>query len=362
MIASARGIIATSAALLVLGSGAVARGILAPARASLTVVDGRVELRGLSRRAARALAERAPTDSAWTLTLALYVDGDAPVPPVLATYAVIDGMVRLTPRFPLERGVAYRVASDPRYGASMQRFTLPAPTLARTTRVIAVHPSAPVVPENLLRWYIQLSAPMGEGEALAHIHLLDAAGREVPRAFLRTADELWDPTRTRLTVLFDPGRVKRGIRTNEESGAPLVAGRRYRLEIDADWRDGRGAQLASGFTHPFEAGVASRHPVRVDRWRVEAPRAEREPLRVAFGAALDHVLASRMLTVVDRDGREVAGRPALGAGDSTWSFVPGVVRDRRFVLRAVFTASTATARGNPHGHESRRTRARSVPR
>jgi hypothetical protein len=189
--------------------------------------------------------------------------------------------------------------------------------------VVGVYPSVSRVPANLLRWYVELSAPMEEGGALEHVRLVDAAGREVAGAFLQLDDELWDPDKRRLTMLFDPGRVKRGIRTNLESGTPLVAGRRYRLVIDGEWRDGRGAGLASGFEHQFEVGAADRHSPDPAQWRITPPASgTRAPLRVAFGESLDHALAARMISVVEGEGRGSAGRAMLSEGDSVWSFVP----------------------------------------
>ena len=70
---------------------------------------------------------------------------------------------------------------------------------------------------------------MSFGDAYRHIRLLDEAGREVPRAFLQTAHELWDARRQRFTLILDPGRIKRGLRSNVEVGAPLREGGRYRL-------------------------------------------------------------------------------------------------------------------------------------
>jgi hypothetical protein len=152
---------------------------------------------------------------------------------------------------------------------------------------------------------------------------MDESGREVQGAFLALDQELWDPARRRLTLLFDPGRVKRGIRTNVESGAPLVAGRRYRLVIDDDWVDGNGAPLASGFEHAFEVGQADRHSPDPNAWRLTSPSAgTRTPLSVSFGEPLDHALAARMLTVLDAAWTAVPGSIALAEGDSAWSFTP----------------------------------------
>ena len=290
-----------------------------------------VEARGLDRATIRRLERLQPNDSTWSGVVAVYVDGDssdsAGTPPVLGRYSASGDRVRFEPRFPFAAGVAYRVEVDTtgsRRGPVLtHRFELPSVTRARTTRVTAVHPSAGRLPSNLLRWYVETSAPMEPGNALQHVRLMDEAGREVRGAFLALDQELWDRTRRRLTLLFDPGRVKRGVRTNVESGAPLVAGRRYRLVIDDAWVDGNGAALASGFEHAFEVGEADRRSPDPDHWRLTSlSPGTRTALQVSFGEPLDHALAARMLTVLDVGGTPVPGSAALAEGDSVWTFTP----------------------------------------
>jgi hypothetical protein len=299
-----------------------------------------VEVRGLDRATVRRLERLKPNDSTWSRWVGIYVDGkasDSPrTPPVIGQYFASGGRIRFEPRFPFAQGVTYRVVVDtaglrndaasplaPRRGLLTHRFALPSVPRARTTRVTGVYPSAGRLPSNLLRWYVETSAPMEAGNALQHIHLMDESGREVQGAFLVLGQELWDPERRRLTLLFDPGRVKRGVRTNVESGAPLVAGRRYRLVIDDSWVDGNGAPLASGFEHAFEVGDADRQSPDPDRWRLTTLSAgTRTALRVSFGEPLDHALAARMLTVIDAGGTRVPGSVALAEGDSVWTFIP----------------------------------------
>jgi hypothetical protein len=321
------------------------------------VLTGRqhaVDVAGVGRAATRALARLAPNDSAWTRLFAVHVADTAAstsrTPPVLGQYAVSTGRVRFTPKFPFVPGVSYRIDVDtaalgrladrsprPERGQAspplVHRFSIPAVARERTTRVLAVHPALPRLPSNLLRWYVEFSAPMEPGSALAHVHLMDEAGREVPGAFLALDQELWDPERRRLTLLFDPGRVKRAIRTNLEMGAPLVAGRRYTLAIDDRWPDGTGAPIASGYRLAFEAVDADRRSPDPSRWRLTAPAAAtRGPLRVAFGEPLDHALAGRMVSVHDSSGRPLAGSAQIAEGDSVWTFAPS----------AAWTAGTYT--------------------
>jgi len=318
--------------------------------ASLTGPQHAVHVTGISTTTTTKLSQLAPDDSLWSRVVAVYVDGDNPVtdttsaspraahtPPVLGRYTASGTTLHFTPRFPFVPGVQYRVDVDMSALGVMagrasetppitHRFAIPVTARQRTTRIIAVHPALPELPSNLLRWYLEFSAPMEAGSALAHVHLIDEAGREINSAFLALDQELWDPERRRLTLLFDPGRVKRGIRTNLESGAPLVAGRRYTLVIDDRWPDGTGTPIASGYRLAFAAVAADRRSPDPTRWRLTPPRAgTRDGLRVAFGEALDHALASRMMYVVDSNGRPIAGSAQLAEGDSIWVFSPSTV-------------------------------------
>ena len=206
------------------------------------------------------------------------------------------------------------------------------------THVVAVYAGGGDVPSNLLRVYVQLSGPMEPGSAYEHIHLIDDGGHEVRDAFLELREELWSPDRRRLTLLFDPGRVKRGIRANLEMGAPLRAGHVYRLVIDSSWRDARNHPLASTFTQELRvAGFDSVSP-NPSRWSLSSPRAgTRDPLLVQFGEALDHALAARLIVVVDGAGAIVSGRGSLGAGDRSWTFVP----DKAWPVRAALRVDPA---------------------
>jgi hypothetical protein len=187
---------------------------------------------------------------------------------------------------------------------------------------VGVYPDAAELPENLLRWYIAFSAPMAPGSALEHVHLFEG-GREIPHAFLDVGQELWDPARTRLTLLFDPGRVKRGVRTNLEFGPPLLAGHAYRLTIDADWMDGRGAPLATAYELSFVAVRATRAAVDPRGWRVDPPVAATcEPMRILFGRVIDHELARRTLGIYDQWNAPVEGRGVLADHDRQWQFTP----------------------------------------
>lgn len=310
-----------------------------------------VEVTGVEGAALARLSELSPDDARWARLVAIrveqagdtgtmVVEGESRTPPVIGRYSATEDGVRFEPRFPFAAGVSYRVdvdtaglsriasaevawTGDTAAARLIHRYTLPTTERQRTTRVVAVHPSAAQLPSNLLRFYVEFSAPMEPGNALEHVRLMDASGREVTGAFLVLDQELWDPERRRLTLLLDPGRVKRGVRTNLESGAPLVPGRRYTLVIDDEWVDGTGASIASGFEQRFESVGDDRASPHPRHWRLAIPGAgTRDGMHVAFGEALDHALAGRMLSVRDATGRLVPGSARLTDGDSAWSFAP----------------------------------------
>lgn len=194
---------------------------------------------------------------------------------------------------------------------------------ADPTRVVAVSPSAAEVPANLLRFYVEFSAPMREDVALDHIRLLDDSGRVVHDAFLALREELWDPSGRRLTLLLDPGRIKRGLRSHREMGAALAQGRQYRLVVDGSWIDASGRELAGPFENRLRVGGVDRTRPRPEDWTITAPRlATRDPLRVQFEKPLDHALAAALLRPIDASGAAIEGSVRLTDDDRVWMFTP----------------------------------------
>ena len=102
---------------------------------------------------------------------------------------------------------------------------------------------------------------MSRGVAWKHIHLLRHDGSCVDLPFLEIEQEMWDAESTRLTVLFDPGRIKCGVKPLEEVGPSIEAGRSYTLVIDRDWPDASGAPLVTAHHKEF--------------WVRRGPRADR---------------------------------------------------------------------------------------
>jgi hypothetical protein len=250
------------------------------------------------------------------------VDG-ADGQPMAGSYRLEGGTLIFRPQFPLQPGVTYNA----RYRLGEERasasFSIPKPVLEASTEVDAIFPTRNVLPANQLKLYIHFSAPMSRGSASQRIHLFDESGIEVQLPFLRLAEELWDGDFRRLTLLFDPGRIKRGLLSQQELGMALHSGRKYTLVIDESWPDARGVSLKRGFTKQFSVGEDDRTALDPKDWRVAPPPAgTSEALTVEFPEPLDQALATRVLAVKDARGKLVDGTIVVDREETRWSFTP----------------------------------------
>jgi hypothetical protein len=317
-------------------SGPVVRWLTNPAA---TAGQIEVEVEGL---APDFLAEvaRAATDPAARLraqaSLTIHVGsvpqvGKGALPAMAGTYSVVAGKLRFAPAFPLAPGVEYHAVlhrealpggtpESPSVTATHRVAPLPA---SAPTFVTEVYPTARVLPENILKFYLQFSAPMSGGGVYRHLRLLDDQGRAVELPFLEIDEELWDPDMRRLTLLLDPGRIKRGLRPLDEVGPPLRVGKEFTLVIDPTWRDASGQPLRESFQRRFKVDLADRESPDPKQWGVKVPRAGgRDPLELDFREPLDHALVRRLLQVVDDAGVAVVGELELGAEERTGRFRP----------------------------------------
>ena len=258
----------------------------------------------------------------WGSLFAVYT-GPADAPPLLGVYSVEAGALLFRPRFPFAPDVRYRaVFHSPADGAYVEKlFEGPAKPTVPEASVEAVYPSAAVLPSNILRLYVWFSAPMSRGEAGAHLRILDDRNKPLEGVFL-PGEELWDPTGRRLTMTFDPGRIKRGLTSNQKMGPPIAEGRLYTLAIDREWLDARGVPMKEGFRRTYRGGPANRLPPDPAKWRIAPPKpGSRDALSVEFGEPMNYALLQRMLTV-QGPGGSVSGTVSTGPEERTWRFVP----------------------------------------
>jgi hypothetical protein len=250
---------------------------------------------------------------------------------MIGVYSVESDALRFEPKFPLEPGLSYRAVWRPDQlpGGSKATtpitsvFQSPRRSVTPTTLVSQVYPSADTLPENLLKFYVHFTAPMSRGNIYDHIHLRDENGKDVELPFLEIDEELWDTTMMRLTLIIDPGRIKRGVRPLEEIGPALEAGKSYTLVIGREWRDGAGNPLKEGFQKKFKVTAPDREPPDPSRWKIQAPQSgARDPLAVIFPEPMDHALSQRVIRVTGESGEIVNGKTSLEDQERRWAFTP----------------------------------------
>ena len=256
--------------------------------------------------------------------------GTTDAPAMLGKHSLKDGKLRFTPRFPLAPGLTYLAVlrTDQLRAASGERgveakFAIPKSDKKPTTRVTAVFPTASKLPENHLRFYLHFSAPMSRGEVYTRVRLLREDGKEVPSPFLELEEELWNRSGDRLTLLFDPGRVKRGLRPREDVGPILEEGQRYTLVVDARWPDAEGRPLVAEFKKSFASLAPDDRGIDPSSWKLAPLRSgTREPLVVQFGRPLDRACLDRLVRVLSPAGELLAGEIAVEKNETEWRFTP----------------------------------------
>ncbi|MGH9940424.1 MAG: Ig-like domain-containing protein, partial [Blastocatellia bacterium] len=306
-----------------------------------------VEVSGLSAGAIKRLLQLNRESPRWQRLLSVYVGqgdsiGVSNLPPMIGTYRVQSDALRFEPQFPLEPGVTYRAVFRPDQlpGGSKavtpitSVFQSPRRSATPVTSVSHVYPSADTLPENLLKFYVHFTAPMSRGNIYDHIHLRDESGRNVELPFLEIDEELWDATMTRLTLIIDPGRIKRGVLPLEEIGPALEAGKSYTFVIGREWRDGAGSPLKEEFQKAFKVAPPDREPPDPARWKIHSPQAgARQPLAVIFPEPMDHALAQRVIRVITESGEPVEGKVLLEDQERRWIFTPDTIwRHGRYQL------------------------------
>ena len=249
--------------------------------------------------------------------------------PVAGDFEIDEGAVYFTPRFPFQDGMGYALLVDlgntQATGGPPEIWTIERPEAVGggTTEVLAIYPSAKLVPVNQLRLYVHFSAPMSEDWATRTVRLYRADTDEPLSGAFLEGPELWDGERRRLTLLLDPGRIKRGLVPNQETGYPLIEGVPVVVRIDTAFRDAEGWPMAAIAERRYEVGPAARTRVDPTQWSCAEPVAgSTEALRVQFERPLDHALIERCLWVVDAAGTRLAGHTSVAPGEQEWSFEP----------------------------------------
>ncbi len=223
-----------------------------------------------------------------------------------------DGVV-LGFRFPLVASATY-VLHHPAFDAPLR--IAGEPRVASPPSVVGVRPNASELPSNLLRLYVEFDEPMSSkflmSDAVEVVDLSD--GSTVDAALLDMEQPLFDREGTRLTVILNPGRTKRGVGSNAQGGPPLLPGREYALRVKSGLRDAQGDPLGEDFMHAFRTVSPNRTAIDVSSWEVLGAKAgTRAPMRIAFDRWMDPHQTERRIVLYNALGGRVPLR-AEGTG------------------------------------------------
>ena len=252
-------------------------------------------------------------------------DADVNVdPPMLGSVERSKDRVIFRPRFAVQQNTKLNIAvqTDPKLKPTHFTATTPARAKAAAT-IDAVFPSADELPENILKFYVQFSTPMQKGDIYRFVRLRELDGPDIELAFLEIEQELWSRDSKRLTLLLDPGRIKRGLKPREEMGPIFVAGESYELVIDGKWPNADGVAIGKDYVKRFLAIDEDRSQPDPVQWKIKAPDAgAADPLTVTFLKPLDQPMLMRAIEVRNAKSHPVAGKASVSDQEKTWSFQP----------------------------------------
>lgn len=245
--------------------------------------------------------------------------------PVQGRFSYNANFLIFTPYYPFEKGLTYTVRTKhlDTDVYSYRTFILETSEKYDAAELLCIYPSADVLPENLLRFYFYFSTPMKKGEVLKYIQLIDSAGNIDSNAFMQFKQELWSPDGKRLTLLFDPGRIKRGVSTNAELGPALLEGNTYQLSISGEWEDVYGQKLGTTESKAFKVGTGYRTTINISSWNIDTPQAESaQPLSIHFDRIMDYALLQSMIQIQDEEKNKITGHWETLEQEQSIQFIP----------------------------------------
>ena len=311
-------------------------------RINFSEQEGKVLVEGCDGYLLHLLSGRKVTNGQWHNLLAVYVANKKTGKPqhnipMLGQYAIVGQHIVFNPRFPFKSGVDYLARFNVPYFYALLERDIPSqdwqkiieltfnskPGPAVIPAVVdKVHPVSDTLPVNQLKLYIHFSKPMQEGMAYDHLQVLDENGKPVDQPFLELSPELWDFESKRLTVWFDPGRIKRGLSPNALKGLPLKQGNSYTLKIIPGWKDKTGHPLEATFEKQFYTSAPDRKAPVISNWILHIPaRLGKAAISIQFDEPMDVALLNRMVRITSGE-KPLTGRANVTDQGTTWTFEP----------------------------------------
>jgi hypothetical protein len=283
--------------------------------------------------------ELSPADVKWTqealtqdnphsvlserFRITLSTPGNESPKPMMGKFLFVGSSLRFQPRFPFQKGTNYLVrqlvADEEPHELS---FSLPVEK-KEPTRVVKVYPTADELPENLLKFYLHFSAPMRHGEIYDHLRIEKADGTRVVLPFLEIDQELWSRDGLRLTLLLDPGRIKRGLKPREEMGPIFETGESYRLIVADSWIDANRSPLEQQYVKSFTVGEVDDEQPNPVRWKIQVPLGQsQDPAIMTLDEPCDSALLMRIFQIENQHGNSYLKSVELDENEKVVRFYP----------------------------------------
>lgn len=248
---------------------------------------------------------------------------DATQLPLLGKFFIDNQILYFTPRFPFLEGRTYWVQINLSNSLVLKEIQIPKITVMMPPMVTAIYPSAEMWPANQLKFYICFNQPMRFGEAYKNIRLLNENGETIEAPFLELEQELWNAGQTRLTVWFDPGRIKSMLIPNQERGTPLEPGKQYQLTISKKWLGANGLNVQEDFNKTFTTLPPDHTQPAPEDWKIQAPEAgTAAPIVITFPESMDYALLLSAIGVLNENNQLIPGKIEITNEEKTWLFTP----------------------------------------
>jgi hypothetical protein len=113
------------------------------------------------------------------------------------------------------------------------------------------------------------------------------------------------------------------LQPNQRLGPPLSEGESYKVIVDKGWPARDGALLQRESSKVFMAQRRDARSPDPSRWKVTVPGAGTSgPLKIAFGEALDFVLLSESIDILDPTEKVVEGSVVVAYEETAIAFTP----------------------------------------
>lgn len=239
---------------------------------------------------------------------------------ILGNFSKKKGNITFTPVIPFSQAHEYSIAHK---GKQIATFIVENEWDTKAPELLAIYPRRDTVPVNILKIYLEFSKPMQHvGSPLDFITVRDITTDIKVMPFLDLEAELWNKDHTRLTLWFDPGRIKTDLIPNKEKGLPLKENHSYSIHIDQRWKSANGIPLVSSYSktiHVVGKDVKSPFP---GNWTLAIPnKNSQSPVKIHFNETIDPILALESIRLF-REDISVPGNFKLSNTDDVILFEP----------------------------------------